>query len=103
MECDEGVEGVREDCCVHDAPGKNEQVCCYCGLVYASRRDSSRHGQYAPRTPKAKDTQPTIQQLAKALSEALGILDTVGCSPENFASRYETTRSWQRLLLAVKG
>ena len=48
MECEEGEEGVRESCCLHDVPGEDEQVCCYCGLVYASRHDNAIHGEYAP-------------------------------------------------------
>jgi len=50
--CDAGVEGVHEDCCLHDlpygakhAPG---QVCCWCGDLFLARYDTKQHGEYEP-------------------------------------------------------
>lgn len=56
--CSEAVEGVHEDCCLHDLrrgdkyfPG---QVCCWCGLIFLARETwwTSDHGEYEPALPK---------------------------------------------------
>lgn len=54
MTCEKRIEGVRENCCIHDLPASDKYapgaVCCWCGLVYMDReRESTKHGQYLPK------------------------------------------------------
>lgn len=50
--CDAGVEGVHDDCCLHDVPRGSKhfpgQICCWCGDLYLSRTDTTDHGMYEP-------------------------------------------------------
>ena len=57
--CDGGIEGVHEDCCLHDLrrgeglpPERPRdgfgQICCWCGNLYLSRQDGGGHGEYEP-------------------------------------------------------
>lgn len=51
--CIKAVEGVREDCCIHEMPaapglGSPGQVCCWCGGIFDRRHDAGQHGVYAP-------------------------------------------------------
>lgn len=50
MACSHGIEGVREDCCLHDLP--SHRVCCWCGLNFLpSREPQSSHGPFDPASP----------------------------------------------------
>lgn len=50
--CDGSVDGVHEDCCLHDLrPGHKHfpgQICCWCGDLFLPRTDSKDHGMYEP-------------------------------------------------------
>lgn len=57
--CDAAVEGVHEDCCLHELrrgegvkPERPRdgfgQICCWCGDLFLSRQDGADHGEYEP-------------------------------------------------------
>jgi hypothetical protein len=56
--CEEAVEGVFEECCLHDLPRKDRHapgaVCCWCGLIYLPRTDAKIHGKYEPGLSKTE-------------------------------------------------
>lgn len=61
MECSEGIEGVREDCCFHELLENDKHfpamVCCWCGHIYAVWDCCKMHGEYKPdffKKPKVK-------------------------------------------------
>lgn len=70
--CPEAVEGVREDCCLHDlskesayAPGR---ICCHCGDFFFPEGDGP-HGQYEPRISKRE--QKRRERVAAAGAKAV--------------------------------
>lgn len=60
MSCSDGVEGMHEDCCLHDLPRGAKhapgQVCCWCGDIFLARETwwTSKHGEYEPGLPKTE-------------------------------------------------
>jgi hypothetical protein len=51
--CPEAVEGVHEDCCLHDLPRRHPEaparVCCWCGDLYGADFEAmAEHGEYEP-------------------------------------------------------
>ena len=73
-DCEMRLDGVHEACCLHDLPNRTPlpggQVCCWCGIIYASRHDErDAHGEYEPGLSKAERQKREV----KAADEVLRI------------------------------
>lgn len=61
--CEAGIEGVREDHCLHDH--RDGRVCCWCGDLFI--REAGGHGAFRPYVRK-----PPSPTAVRAVQKALG-------------------------------
>lgn len=72
----DGLDG-EDQCCLHELPDDDEhapgRVCCWCGDVYASEHEGSKHGEYKPSTRGAKMTEATTTEAAPYSPEEMRV------------------------------